>query len=63
MPVVPDDYHTKDYEAIHRTKGTTLIVDNGQYTLTVLPVLMVALILEIVELITLMYWVMYWVNS
>ena len=28
--MTPDPYHTKDYEAEHRSKGTPLVIDNGE---------------------------------
>lgn len=28
--VTPDPYHTSDYEAEHRGKGTPLVIDNGE---------------------------------
>lgn len=31
IAVSPDDYHTKDYEALHRSNSTPLVIDNGEF--------------------------------
>lgn len=30
MAACPDVYHTQDYEALHRAKGTPVVIDNGE---------------------------------